>query len=467
MEVNTDKALDPLRQILMEVGVCFPELAPQLDNSFNYVLSLCRTRGTLDVLMIQLPKVGKYLDKCLSSGCLDIASWPAILGRRRGESRILPGLFAKVFEYATAGEPVRVNPNADAIFFLRTFFYLYKKVEYDCPPAAVHTAVSEYVQIDEGLRPPTLKWNEDPTRFDASIEGKLSFASPDMHHALRRAMGTLDDVVRLLSSQVEAFDSSALVPRHGPGAVADMRTGGDKYSFPSWSRRLDHYFSYEYFAYSTEEWAYEDGKTPSNEEVPARLSAVPKTLDKPRLITIEPTAHQFIQQGLMKWIRRTLPNPLRLSIDFLDQEPSRALAREASISGDLVTVDLSSASDRLSCWTIERAFHNYGGILPYLYATRSRDVCIPADLNDAGAEKTVNLKKFAGMGSAVTFPVQSIVYACCAIAACIVESGFQATPRNIEYWAGQIRVFGDDIILPKPALAQLGLILGELQLKIN
>lgn len=258
------------------------------------------------------------------------------------------------------------------------------------------------------------------------------------------------------------------MPRHGPGAVSDLATGRDKYAFPSWPKTLDSYFPEEYFAYPTERYALCNRNGPIGQtELPTgRLLDVMKDYDKPRLITSEPTAHQFLQQGLMRWIRRNLPNPLRHSIDFLSQEPSQALAKRSSRDLSLATVDLSAASDRLSLWTVERAFAKTPSLLASLYATRTpwiRD-CTEGSDPDAPARR---IRKFAGQGSACTFPVQSIIYTMACIAATLLSRGETVTKRNIRKAVKSIQVFGDDLILPKEAVPDLDLILSLLQLKIN
>jgi hypothetical protein len=81
------------------------------------------------------------------------------------------------------------------------------------------------------------------------------------------------------------------------------------------------------------------------------------------------------------------------------------------------------------------------------------------------------MRKFAPMGSAVTFPVQSIVYACMAIASVLVSEGLTSThrlsSRRIDNAARRVRVFGDDIIVPTTALGDLREYLAFAGLKVN
>jgi hypothetical protein len=190
-----------------------------------------------------------------------------------------------------------------------------------------------------------------------------------------------------------------------------------------------------------------------------------KTLKGPRLITVEPVAHQFLQQALLGWIREYLPKTLRNSVDFSDQSLSQDAALAASKDGVNATVDLSSASDRLSCWIVERMFrglHN-PDLLVALHACRSRMLKHQAK----EGKGFLLLRKYAGQGNATTFPVQTIFYACVAIAAVLFENGDRPSNMTVRKVGRQIRVFGDDIIVPSFAVRSLALLLTHTGMKVN
>jgi hypothetical protein len=102
-----------------------------------------------------------------------------------------------------------------------------------------------------------------------------------------------------------------------------------------------------------------------------------------------------------------------------------------------------------------------------LEATRSQYIKNCTGAGDPSLH--LKLKKFAGQGSAVTFPVQSIVYTIICITAVLWSEGKKPTYRNIRAAAGKIRVFGDDICLPsdKWLLWDLSLLFQYLELEIN
>jgi len=60
----------------------------------------------------------------------------------------------------------------------------------------------------------------------------------------------------------------------------------------------------------------------------------------------------------------------------------------------------------------------------------------------------MRLRKFSTMGNACTFPVESLIFLSIAISAVLAHRGLRATPKNIKNLAGQVAVFGDDIVIP-------------------
>ena len=323
--------------------------------------------------------------------------------------------------------------------------------------------------------------------------------------------------------------------RQGPGAVSDLTSKEYKYDFPTWSDKLGATFPFNRYGSITdafvENLSDEDdqrafvfdptresvgegergnsrmvcpilssqteqeseasrsepsgeildpldrtsaaGYRPSLHEPCSRLLAVPKTAKGPRLIAAEPTAHQWCQQFVKRFLEERLTGLFGENfISFRNQGLSQRLVSKASLDRSLATVDLSSASDRLSCWVVERAFRANPSLLRALHATRTRWTMDAVD-------KTVSpnyfvTKKFASQGTAVTFPVQSIIFFLVAISA----SGFEARGpedffcnnrfyKPIARYRNKVRVFGDDIILPVHGYELLAKMLHVLGLKVN
>jgi hypothetical protein len=163
--------------------------------------------------------------------------------------------------------------------------------------------------------------------------------------------------------------------RHGPGAVAERLSQFEKSSFRSWPAKLDGVFPYHQCGVTTAT-VIRDRLT--NHEVASRLIAVPKTSKGPRLIAAEPVAHQWCQQLVLRFLFEQCEklfsrgNEKGFFIDFADQSKSSDMVLQASLDGQTATVDLSDASDRLTCWTVERIFRSNPSIVSALHAARTR-----------------------------------------------------------------------------------------------
>lgn len=466
-------ASSPLHAALFkDIAAYDRDLQQGLEHDLRRIETLTETRG-LTFIMIDLPDAGKVVDFALSRSCIDWKALPNSFGKASPYPKFLGGLFSRVFcEDGTLHSGVDINH----IYFLRQVLFLAKKVEKECSDAAILAEVDAFYEVDRSLRSPSLSWDSDRL-FDGShhrLAGeRLHFVdgykgTPDLvshrdecPQALLRILQAVSDRV---ISRFPEFDWRELKPRHGPGAVADAKSGTDKYLFPSWPRKLDGIFPYQFFGQSREDLHHEVDIALSLNEPPARLFAVPKTLKAPRMIASEPVAHQYIQLGMMRWLRKHLPKPLQYSIDFMSQIPSQEACLLASKQGDIATVDLSAASDRLSCWVVERLFRTNPSLLEAFHACRTRWL---RNATDVGNPYFLVLKKYAPMGNGTTFPVQSICYAVICIAALLYEEGLAVSSETISKAARRIRVYGDDIVIPSPAVPALALLLRHLELKVN
>jgi hypothetical protein len=282
------------------------------------------------------------------------------------------------------------------------------------------------------------------------------------------------DVVQLVCDYVTSsfgeFNPEEWRPKHGRGAVSDAQLGkAFKYAFPTWPERLETIFPIADFGFANVGlWAdsVSNGDLAfENLEVPGRLITVPKDMKGPRLIAAEPTSHQYCQQAILAFLVRMVHTGcLRSLINFRDQGPSRTMALQASHDQAYATIDLSHASDSVSCWLVERVFRRNKTLLSALMATRTSSVMFPNG-------DTFELRKFSTMGAATTFPVQTIFYACVCIAAeviCKVGNGSDFDYLNcIRNEVVSSRVFGDDIIVPTDAAKLVIEILTYLGFKVN
>jgi hypothetical protein len=272
--------------------------------------------------------------------------------------------------------------------------------------------------------------------------------------------GTFDVFEPVAYSAAMELDARGTGFRHGPGAVAEQLKNWEKSQFPNWPQKLQNTFPYELCGKT----AGDVRDRPLNHEKAARLICVPKTAKGPRLIAAEPTAHQYCQQLLLRFLfDQSRSHPIVGGmIDFKDQNKSGALVLQASLDRNLATVDLSDASDRLSCWTVERMMRTNPPLLSALHAARTRYVWDGISRH----KSFLSLRKFASQGTATTFPVMSLVMLCIALGASL-EPLESVTMTRLREFRNQVRVFGDDIILPKRGYARLVRAMELLELKVN
>lgn len=246
-----------------------------------------------------------------------------------------------------------------------------------------------------------------------------------------------------------------LLPGHGPGATADKLRGNEKWLLTEWTERLEKLFTHEEYLFpsdsilrdSTESIRF---RTPGDER-PVKVILVPKTQATPRVIAIEPTCMQYVQQAFLRSLVPKLETSSRAKhfVGFTDQEPNRRLAGLGSAGGNLATLDLSEASDRVANWLVEEIFADWPHFLEGIQACRSTRAGLP------DGRVIDPLVKFASMGSALTFPIESMVFSAISIAAVLRASSKSLTGVNIWRLRGRVRVFGDDIIVPADCAEQV------------
>jgi hypothetical protein len=185
-----------------------------------------------------------------------------------------------------------------------------------------------------------------------------------------------------------------------------------------------------------------DFREPGTER-PVRVIAVPKTLKTPRIIAIEPSYMQYMQQGVKDRLvyeigRDTTVSPM---FGYDDQEVNRRLAMVGSLTGSLATLDLSEASDRVSNQLVREMVSNFPHFGEALDATRSRKADVPG-------KGVLRLAKFASMGSALTFPIEAMVFMTCVFIGIERELDRPLSRRDVYSLRDRVRVYGDDIIVP-------------------
>lgn len=240
-----------------------------------------------------------------------------------------------------------------------------------------------------------------------------------------------------------------LRPHHGPGATADYRKGNQKWQFPTWPERLERLFPYREYAQHS---ILADREQPlkllsQDEEYPTRVILVPKTQVTPRIIAAEPTAMQYVQQAISGEIVDGIEkHPIASSFTgFVHQWPNQALAHFASDGGSLATLDLSEASDRVPNWLVEAILEPWPHLNEAVQACRSTRAKLPDG-------RVIPLLKFASMGSALTFPIEAIVFTAVTLVGVHRAASVRVSRSSLtRLGRDMVRVYGDDIICPSVA----------------
>jgi hypothetical protein len=383
----------------------------------------------LSFLTITLPSFGKDFQKSLDQGYVSRNlfqgfSWQA------GLPRFLGGFLETVFNRSDGF--LLDEPSIDAIFAVQQLTQLFSKILLDCSSERTSRAMDQFVQCERDVR-------------DAH-----NMITPTMWDDFERVSGLL------LSSLLSSVDSDVyhgrITPKHGPGSTAERTSSNQKYSSLLWTRRLDEVFpvmdnlvsSYSLFDEIEESCHIAD----PGSEIPVRVISVPKSLKTPRIIAIEPTPMQYMQQGILESIVRHLEKKtkrkhslLHKMIGFSDQTPNQRLALQGSLDGSLATLDLSEASDRVSNQHVRHLLHRHPHLHGAVDATRSRKADVPG-------HGVIRLAKFASMGSALCFPMEAMVFLTVVFLGIESELGHNLTRKDIKILSDQVRVYGDDIIVP-------------------
>jgi len=474
---------------LADCALHYPSLAKEFSRDYLRLSSALECHG-IGFFLNTMPAYRKHLDRCLDERRLTYSGLTHFGSVRKGEviPRLFRGLFKRVFE--SQGE-MRADPDVNAIRLLRQLLGVVRKLRVACSEADTAVAVSEFVKIDSGLASSTLQWEAEHA-FDSHLARTVSFCEMVVAHSEPRIPGLvtrlpqesvpeplvepatwskLQRIADLISAELGSFDPYLWRPRHGPGAVSDARFGSYKYEFKTWPERLETIFPYADFAFAN--YAHVEIVQPYTKrwnllsrEVPARMCAVPKSLSTPRLIACEPTSLQWCQQIVRDFLyERVSRTILSGFIDFRRQDLNGSLALAASIDSSHATIDLSSASDRISKWHVERLFRRSPTLLAACAVTRS--LCMTQEY-DERSPSHILLRKYSTMGNATTFPVQSIFFLTIALAAYFQVHNLRVNKRNMrKAIKSQVRVFGDDIIVPKDIASVVVELLGDLGLKVN
>jgi len=383
----------------------------------------------LPFFTLALPAYASDFEQALDTG--QVTPFLFSTFKKRGALPIFLGEFMDLVFDRTSGTLVD-EPDHQAIACIRQLTLFLGKVELPCSDARVQRSIQGFVDCEKELK-------------DSPISpGLLTEFGSMARLAFAQLLTELDDRVY----------NNDLVPKHGPGKTADRLLGNRKFDSMAWTWRLERVFPFVDYALPNHRY-HELQDTvrflEPGEELPVRVTLVPKTLKAPRVIAIEPACMQYVQQAIAVPLVKALEakcledrsnNPVFGLIGFTDQTPNQRLAREGSLTGELATLDLSEASDRVSNQLVEEMLRNHPWLAMGVDACRSRSAELPDGLG------IIELSKFASMGSALCFPIEAMVFLAIVLLGIQDGSSEPLTRSDISKLRGKVRVYGDDIIVP-------------------
>jgi len=423
---------------------------------YNYVKRRFEHEGD-SFLTITLPSFGKELEGALAAGFFDRFSSLKSFRGPKGSSlpTFLSGFSSRVFD-SKSGVLLK-DPDPQAIFAIRQLTLLFKKIDSECSKERTDRAVLGYLRTEREVADFSELWRSWVLVGDTRVQPYTQLTSREK--PLRLDLFAFERISLLLFGDLfaklsEEIYEHKLLPKHGPGATADRLRGNAKFYQREWTTRLEEIFPYgEYclpsFRFSSESLFEEVDFLSPERERPVRVITVPKTLETPRIIAVEPTCMQYMQQAISVRLVELLEGDsvLKKLIGFTDQIPNQDLAREGSLDGNLATLDLSEASDRVSNEHVRSLTHTFPWLSEGIDACRSRRAHVPPHFGYP--DGIVELEKFASMGSALTFPVEAMVFLTIIALAFEELRGHRFKSRKeIQRELEGVIVYGDDIIVP-------------------
>jgi len=374
----------------------------------------------LSFLTITLPSFGADFERSLSQGFIDPKNFLSFRKFRQIPA-FLQGIVSLVFNADTGR--ILDEPSIDAIEGIRQMAYTFKKIKIACAPSRVRRAFESYISDEQSLQVPL---------------------EPKQIEQFRSVCNCMWPMVLSVSD----LEPLRTIPAHGPGSTAERISGNQKYAFKQWHSRLEPYYPIFPNAFTSVD-ALGDKRfkeltvLSSDQEPPVRVVTVPKTLKSPRIIAMEPVVMQYAQQALSRALVKRLEAAKITSghVNFTDQKVNQRLAMNSSITGHLATLDLSSASDRVPLSLVEVMLESNPDFRDAVLACRSTRANLPTG-------DVISLRKFASMGSALCFPIESMYFYTLCVGALLEKRSLPVTSRNAFLVSREVYVYGDDIIVP-------------------
>lgn len=399
--------LQLLAALLDDLTATYPSLAREFSLDLAVLQRRFESEG-LPFFTKTLPLFGKAIDASFQTG---VFVCPSNFHKKSKSAlpRLFYGLTSQVYNVETGAlmeaDPILIKDLRQVCFML---YKLQTPYTAEQEERVLASFTAEQVRED-----PHIGWHESLLLHNASV---------------------------LIAEVLKGLDPLNIEPKHGPGAVATREKGHEKWEFKRVYMDMEQLYPFRSYFHVSKNHLLDCSLATRDIEIEeygfTRVLLVFKDSRGPRLISAEPCEKQYIQQGQMRLLVTTLEkHPLsRNRVNFTDQSINQGLALQASLTGRDATLDMTSASDTVKTWHIERTFPPKW--VQALTASRSSFAVLPSG-------DVVPLSTFAPMGSAVCFPVEALVFWSVASAAIALKDG-----TSIRKSCRSVYVYGDDIIIP-------------------
>lgn len=373
---------------------------------------------------------------------------------KRPYPHFLSGLVAPIYSDSTSSCAV------EHMKLVYQFCVAFKKLQGPYKECVLREQLADFVQTDIDLN-------------------QVDFSTECTRDIVRTAREYMSEITKGL----DPFDpdqSELWKPRPGPGATNTPTKHAERFRPLRWYDNLSPFDPNEWFIapfagpHTQPRHFHKSGivrqgrrlhqrnhQCVSNGAPTSRFKFVPKTYKKARGICIEENEVQWHQQALRRGLYKSIEeHPLtRGRVCFTTQLVNQELAIQGSLYKEWATIDMSSASDRVSRKLVRYLFGGNQSLLKAIEAVSTELVELPKVKGFRFVDE-IPINKIAPMGSAICFPVMALTHFCL-IKAIFYHSNL---PSN---YSRHIYVFGDDIIVPKAAMQAVCDYLPLFGMKIN
>lgn len=300
----------------------------------------------------------------------------------------------------------------DQTRFLRQIAAFFKKNEAFSSADGERNAELGFIQAEEWC-------SETNTRLDAFYgdHGETPVHLQRLIYRVQRkiaeVLGEFDDFIPVIPDEIKVTSgATATRPRRESEPYKKLRIR----NLPCTDRATPYLSAlYRYYGYENFTFRVVDEN---------RVTTVLKNYKTMRTIACEPEGNLCLQLAFDGYVKRRLQ---KYGVDLSNQFKNQDLARVGSISDDLATIDLVSASNTL-------AYNAVAFSLPFDWFRFLDDIRSP---KGRGFGKVFRYSMFSSMGNGATFTLETLIFACIVMAC-----------TNRSDWA----CYGDDLVVPKDAL---------------